>query len=203
VTAARPFYAQFGWAYDHLVDDPVEPWVEAVEAALSARASPLPARILDAGCGTGRHAAAFAKRGHVVALVDSSQELLNQARQRMPAAPAVRAKLETLALGGTFDAIVCRGVLNDICSDHGRTDVLRRFASHLSGGGLVVLDVRELGGTRRRYGGGRVSRRERSTPRGLLTFETVGRMDDALCGSRSSIISTPPPGSESLSVSSP
>jgi hypothetical protein len=135
--------------------------------------------------------------------VDSSQELLNQARQRMPAAPAVRAKLETLALGGTFDAIVCRGVLNDICSDHGRTDVLRRFASHLSGGGLVVLDVRELGGTRRRYGGGRVSRRERSTPRGLLTFETVGRMDDALCGSRSSIISTPPPGSESLSVSSP
>lgn len=53
-------------AYDLLVDDPVGPWIEVVEDALRRRAAPLPARILDAGCGTGRHAAAFAALARAV-----------------------------------------------------------------------------------------------------------------------------------------
>lgn len=180
MTAARPFYAQFGWAYDLLVNDSVEPWVEAVEAALLARLRSRSADILDAGCGTGRHAAEFAKRGHIVTLVDGSEPLLDEARKRLPTARIVCADLETLALGSTFEAIACRGVLNDICSDGARTAVLRRFASHLPAGGVIVLDVRELEGTRHRYGPGRVSRREVPTPRGVLSFEGAGRMDGVL-----------------------
>jgi hypothetical protein len=42
------------------VGDPVEPWADAVEAALAERGVAAPARVLDAGCGTGRHAAELA-----------------------------------------------------------------------------------------------------------------------------------------------
>lgn len=176
----RPFYGQFGWAYDLLVDDPVEPWVDAVEAALAARALATRVRVLDAGCGTGRHAAELARRGHTLTLVDGSKALLDVARRRLPAARLLRADLETLALGAAFDVVACRGVLNDICADDDRTEVLRRFARHLTPRGIVVIDVRELAATAARYGGGRTSRREVPTPSGLLTFEASGRMDGEL-----------------------
>jgi ubiquinone/menaquinone biosynthesis C-methylase UbiE len=62
VSRARPFYADYAEAYDLLVMDPVEPWAEAVHDRLLALGWPS-AVVLDAGCGTGRHAAALAAKG--------------------------------------------------------------------------------------------------------------------------------------------
>ena len=56
VSRERPFYADYAEAYDLLMTDPVEPWVEAVHDRLLAGGWPS-AMVLDAGCGTGRHAA--------------------------------------------------------------------------------------------------------------------------------------------------
>lgn len=180
MSATRPFYGEFGWAYDLLVDDPVEPWVDAVEAALRANALPDRAQLLDAGAGTGRHAAELARRGHAVTLVDASPSLLDQARARLPSARIVHADLTTLRLDTEFDAIVCRGVLNDVLDDEPRAEILGRFAAHLVAGGIVVLDVRDLDATARRYRGGRSSRRIARTPLGELTYDAAGRMDGGL-----------------------
>ena len=43
-------------------------------------------RILDLGCGTGRHAVEFAKRGFDVTGVDFSEAMLSRARERANAA---------------------------------------------------------------------------------------------------------------------
>lgn len=160
----RPLYEELAGSYDALFADPVDPWVEVVRAA-----APPPRSLLDAGCGTGRHAEALAATGYAVTLVDGARALLDQARSRLPDVPAHLADLRTLSLGVAFDAITCRGVLNDVLADPDRQAVVDRFAAHLAPGGVLVLEVRELEATRERYAGGRTLRRD--------GFESVGRMD--------------------------
>ena len=55
----RPFYAAYGWAYITfwLSLTPSSHRANMVSAALDSAGIAAPARILDAGCGTGRHAA--------------------------------------------------------------------------------------------------------------------------------------------------
>ena len=55
--ATRPLYDRFAWAYDLVVDRPAGPTAEQVAALLAARAVRAGSLVVDAGCGTGRHAA--------------------------------------------------------------------------------------------------------------------------------------------------
>jgi SAM-dependent methyltransferase len=152
VAAERPFYDRHARAYDALITDPVEPWVAAVDEALQA-AGFSNAQVLDAGCGTGRHAAALIERGHDVTLLDASAALLRIARKRCPDAPALVSDLCAPALLGPFDAVVARGVLNDLLTDRERADALRAFAGLTRAGGVLVLDVRETAMSRQRADG--------------------------------------------------
>jgi SAM-dependent methyltransferase len=152
VSQTRPFYADHADAYDLLVTDPVEPWVEAVHGCLLANGWPS-AVVLDAGCGTGRHAAALAVKGHRVDLADASARLLAQAASRNPSARVLNVDLCSFTTGMPYQAVTCRGVLNDMTTDAERDAVLRCFAAALTGGGLLVLDVRETEGSRRRADG--------------------------------------------------
>jgi 2-polyprenyl-3-methyl-5-hydroxy-6-metoxy-1,4-benzoquinol methylase len=136
-----------------------------------------PAAILDAGCGTGRHAEELARRGHNVVLVDASAALLDQARRRLPTAAATRADLCELDLHASFDAIACRGVLNDFIDDKDRDAVLVGFARHLRPGGVLVLDVRDLAGTAERYASGRQTRKVIDTQRGRPTYTSSVSFD--------------------------
>ncbi len=81
------FYADYAEAYDLLVTDQVEPWAETVHDRLLAGGWPS-AVVLDAGCGTGRHAAALAAKGHRVDLADASERLPAQAAARNPSGHA-------------------------------------------------------------------------------------------------------------------
>lgn len=139
----RPFYDAHAEAYDNFIADPVAPWIDAVEAALNARGLN-DATLLDAGCGTGRHAAAFSTLGHRVTLLDASAKLLAIAARRCPASPAHHDDVCNPSLSGPFDVITCRGVLNDLTTDAERDDALRSFARLLRPGGLLALDVRDV-----------------------------------------------------------
>lgn len=113
VSQARPFYADYAKAYDLLVTDPAEPWAETVHDRLLSSGW-TSALVLDAGCGTGRHAAALAAKGHHVDLADASEQLLAQASSRNPSALVLHADLCALTVNVTYQAVTCRGVLNDM-----------------------------------------------------------------------------------------
>src|SRR5258707_15145038 len=106
VSRARPFYAEYAQAYDLLVTDPVEPWAEAVHDRLLSSGWPS-AVVLDAGCGTGRHAAALAAKGHHVDLADAPDRLLAPPTSPHPSAPAPPADLRAFTLRLTYHAPTC------------------------------------------------------------------------------------------------
>jgi len=172
VSRARPFYADYAEAYDLLVTDPVEPWAEAVHDRLLAGGR-APAVVLDAGCGTGRHAAALAAKGHHVDLADASERLLAQAASRNPCAVALHADLCALAVSGRYQAVTCRGVLNDMTTDAERDAALRSLRRALSEGGMLMLDVREPEGSRRRADGVPRHRTADLGARGVLQFTST------------------------------
>lgn len=152
VAAERPFYDRHADAYDALITDPVDPWVTAVDDELRA-AGFSNASLVDAGCGTGRHAAALIDRGHHVVLLDASAALLRIARRRRPGAPALVSDLCNPALSGPVDGVIARGVLNDLLTDSERALALRAFARLTRDGGVLVLDVREANSSRERATG--------------------------------------------------
>ena len=72
------------------------------------------ARILDVGCGPGRHAHALGRRGFEVVGVDISERFVALAREQAPAAAAVtfeRADARALRFDAEFDAVIslCQG----------------------------------------------------------------------------------------------
>jgi SAM-dependent methyltransferase len=152
VSAERPFHDLHADAYDALVTDSPESGVEAVHARLAA-AGCHRARVLDAGCGTGRHARGLLDRGYHVELLDASPRLLGLAARRCPGSPAHEADLCGLGLAPGFDAVTCRGVLNDLVTDAERDAALASFARVLRPVGLLFLDVREAGASRVRADG--------------------------------------------------
>jgi SAM-dependent methyltransferase len=158
ISSERPFYTTHADAYDALITDPVEPWVTEVDTRLR-RARHESAYVLDAGCGTGRHASALAARGHRVALLDASAPLVEIARRRCPGAEHWVADICAPGLDRAFDAIACRGVLNDLVQDDEREAALRSLSALCARGALLLLDVREASASSRRADG-RPSRRE-------------------------------------------
>jgi SAM-dependent methyltransferase len=166
--AERPFYALHAEAYDLLITDPVDPWVDAVHERLRS-AGHSPAAVLDAGCGTGRHAAALIARGHRLDLADASAELLSQAAKRCPSARTILADLCEMTTPSTYDAVTCRGVLNDMITDRERRAAVGSLVGCLRPGGLLFLDVRAEQASRERADGTahrrQVDPRRRSTAR--------------------------------------
>ena len=62
-TRCRPFYAEYAWAFDLLIDRPVEKECAVIAAWLVGRGILPGAEILDAGCGTARSSRELARRG--------------------------------------------------------------------------------------------------------------------------------------------
>ena len=80
--APRPFYGEFAWAYDYLIERPVAGECAGMVAALARRGIGPGASLLDAGCGTGRYAVELARHGFVVSGIDRSPALLAEALRR-------------------------------------------------------------------------------------------------------------------------
>ncbi|WP_416905149.1 class I SAM-dependent methyltransferase [Micromonospora echinospora] len=112
----------------------------AGEARLLDAMVPPGARILDAGCGTGRVGAALADRGHTVVGVDADPVLVEAARADHPGPTWLVADLAELDLPGEpFDAAVVAGNVMAFVAPGTERDVLRRIAAHLRPDGVLVV----------------------------------------------------------------
>lgn len=176
----RPFYAEYAWAFDLLIDRPVQQECRTIAAWLAERGVDLGASLLDAGCGTGRYAVELSRHGYVVRGIDRSPELVAQALHSAASAGssasfAVGDLLE--APFARYDAILCRGVLNDFLGESARASVFAIFNRALRPNGVVVLDVREWTGTAARKVREPIFRKTVATERGTLTFTSVTELN--------------------------
>jgi SAM-dependent methyltransferase len=117
-------------------------------AFLSEQFSKPPSRLLDLGCGTGRHSVGLAALGYRVTGVDLSQGMLNQARQ---AAEEARVEVEWVQADATsfrpvqpFEGAycVCEGSFGLFSQGSGRAHdraVLKTLWESLEPGGNLVL----------------------------------------------------------------
>jgi SAM-dependent methyltransferase len=101
---------------------------------------PRGARILDAGCGTGRVGGALAAAGHRVVGVDLDPALIAAAREDHPGVDWLVGDLSELDLPDKdFHAIVCAGNVMAFAAPGSRVDILTRMRVHLGDGGRVVI----------------------------------------------------------------
>jgi SAM-dependent methyltransferase len=181
MTSLRPYYHEFAWAYDLLQTDAVAPRVDFIETLLKRQGIESGATILDAGCGTGRYAIEFAKRGYLVFAVDRSPELLAVAQTRDHDAADrlefMTADLLDATFSRPFDVVLCRGVLNDFVDDRSRGSVFRKFAAWLRPGGILIFDVREWTRTFARYRAESSHRQSVELPEGTLKFQSQTVLD--------------------------
>jgi SAM-dependent methyltransferase len=98
----QAFFDADAAAYDGR--DYAAPWREVLDL-------PLGARIVDLGCGTGRHAVAMAARGFRIVGVDFSAGMLARAGSKAQAAGVrvdwIQADLTRFAVGKPFDGAIC------------------------------------------------------------------------------------------------
>jgi SAM-dependent methyltransferase len=111
----------------------------AGEARLIDAMLPRHARVLDAGCGTGRVSGALAAAGHHVVGVDLDPRLIAEARADHPGSEWIVGDLAHLDLPGGFHVIVCAGNVMTFVAPSDRVEILRRFRAHLVPGGRVVI----------------------------------------------------------------
>ncbi|MFH2007922.1 MAG: methyltransferase domain-containing protein [bacterium] len=111
-------------------------------------------RVLDLGCGQGRHAIPLAERGYDVTGVDLSPTMLERARrfakEREVAVRWHRRRMENLDGLGPFDACLCLYTVLGYYGDDGDLDVLHQVCRSLHPGGLLMLDLTNFAGYLRR-----------------------------------------------------
>jgi len=173
----RPFYSTFAWAYDQLIEGPVAERVDFIVAQVRQRLSAVEILLLDAGCGTGTYSLAIAKRGFRVTGIDSSQDMLVEAGRKGSVAGVpvnfLVGNILRLPENLVVDAILCRGVLNDLIDTASRHAVFSSFAAVIRKGGVLVLDVREWESTVVRKKKNPVFEKTVATKNGQLTFRSI------------------------------
>jgi SAM-dependent methyltransferase len=113
------------------------------EASFCAALRPPPARVLDAGCGTGRLAARLHDLGYDTVGVDVDESMLAVARETAPGPLWVSADLADVDLQASgepepFDLVVAAGNVIPLLAPGTLRQAVSRLAAHLRPQGLLV-----------------------------------------------------------------
>ncbi len=111
---------------------------QLLHSTLNQSTSAPPYRVLDAGCGTGRMSIELARRGIAIVGVDLDEVMLRQARAKAPHLDWRLGDLSTIALDGTFDAIVLAGNVMIFLTPGTEAATLTNLTQYLKPGGLLV-----------------------------------------------------------------
>lgn len=130
------------WALTY--DLPGNPVIALEEPCVNALFARLPVGfVLDAACGTGRHAAELSRRGQRVVGVDASAAMLELARQRVPNAEFRAGELTALPLEtASVDAAVCALALTHLPALPPAVAELARVVR--VGGKIILSDIHPL-----------------------------------------------------------
>ncbi|MEA3410834.1 MAG: class I SAM-dependent methyltransferase [Pseudomonadota bacterium] len=104
------------------------------------------ARILDAGCGSGRDAKAFSDLGYVVRGFDASSSLVKLA-EKHARVPVEVLRFQDLGYVAEFDGIWACASLLHVCMDE-LPDVLGRLARALDSNGIIYVSFKYGQGSR-------------------------------------------------------
>jgi SAM-dependent methyltransferase len=134
----HPAYYALGYRWN------TEAECDFLEACLKAHGPP-GRRVLDVGCGAGRHLLELARRGYQMTGLDLSAEMVayvrEEARRRRLDVAASVGDLRRLALTGTFDAAFCfMDTFRFLLTNEQILAHLRAVADRLAPGGLYVTD---------------------------------------------------------------
>lgn len=138
---SRDFYDRLAACFDVMTDWESRlafegPWLRALLARHNARS------VLDAACGTGGHAIAFAQWGLDAVGMDASTEMIARARQKATDARFIAAPFGQMAqhLTEPVDAVMCLGnALPHLVEPGALTEAIADMRQCLKEGGLLVL----------------------------------------------------------------
>ncbi|MCW2766736.1 MAG: putative SAM-dependent methyltransferase [Nocardioides sp.] len=108
------------------------------EATFVTRLVDPPARVLDAGCGTGRIAVRLQQLGYDAVGVDVDEAMLDVARADSPGLDWRLADLATFDLGERFDVVLMAGNIVPLLEPGTLAEVCGRLAAHTTYRGHVV-----------------------------------------------------------------
>ena len=142
------FNADYALYYDSLYGE--KEYVkecDVLEQAFKSFGSEPPIHLLDLGCGTGRHALIMSKRGYKIIGVDSSQMMLNIARDAEARVDShldiewLCGDLRTFSIPKTFDAAYMMfAVIGYLNSNSDILVALKNIRRHLKVGAILLFD---------------------------------------------------------------
>lgn len=142
---SRPFSAIAPYYDILMVDIQYEEWVEYI-AGLHPDYADRRLRILDIACGTGVCAVLFGKAGHDVVALDSSEQMLEVARQRFTKEQmdieVLQADMSDFSIEGKVDLVTCLfDSVNNLLEEDELESCFRCVADSLKESGLFIFDM--------------------------------------------------------------
>ncbi len=136
--------------YENFQDYNSEPYTKNTEQEvhflIKQFGNSFPKKVLDVGCGTGRHAIILAEQGYDVTGIDLSEDLVRQAREKAKqmglSVNFVIQDAVTLPYQAEFDAaiLMCEGAFSMMETDEKEQSILDGVARALRPGSCVYYD---------------------------------------------------------------